>query len=66
MVPTGITTPFEMIEAELGFEVAILDLDGPLAARQRRERPQRRVRGMIGEVVPVGGGGRLISAIVDG
>jgi len=42
MVLAGIAAPLERIEAEFGLEVAVLDLDGPAAARQRGQGSQRR------------------------
>src|SRR5438876_11057276 len=51
MVPAGITAAIEVIEPQLGLEVAILHLDRPPAARDAHQGLERRVRRQIAEVV---------------
>ena len=51
MIPTGITAAFEMIEAQLALEIAILHFDRPAAARDADQGLQGRGRRQIAEVV---------------
>src|ERR1700693_6520803 len=51
MVPARIAAAFEMIEAQLALQIAILDFDGPATASDAHERLERRGRRQVAEVV---------------
>ena len=50
-LPAGQRAPFEVIEAEFVLEFLILLFDRPALMRQAHERPQRRRRGQMHQVV---------------
>jgi hypothetical protein len=51
MVPAGITATLEVIEPQLGLEVAILHFERLRAPRDADERLERRVRRQVAQVV---------------
>lgn len=63
MRPALVGPPFEMIEAEVGLEFAVLLFDGPATARERHEVDQRRAKhsGMPQSATQTGCGNRVLS-----
>src|ERR1700730_5483140 len=51
MVPARIAATFEVIEAQLALQMAILDFDGPTTASDAYERLERRGRRQVAEVI---------------